>query len=152
MAGRALLALKQVNEAKAKFEIVTQAQVSDPASLKMKKLASVGLIGCEAAEGKTEAALSALEKMVDEGDSADAELFAELYNTMGGILQGMGRNEEAVLSYLKVDLLYASETTAHAEALYWLSQLWPKIGDNQRALETKSRLSKLYPTSQWLKK
>lgn len=152
LSGKALLALSKTAEARAKLEVVTQAQVSDPASLKMKKLASVGLIGCDAADGKPDQALAALEKMVDEGDSSDAELFSELYNAMGGILQAAGRNEEAILSYLKTDLLYASEIEAHAEALYWLSQLWPKIGENQRATETKSRLAKLYPTSLWLKK
>ena len=152
LAGKALLALKKTEDARAKFEVVTQAQVSDPASLKLKKLASVGLIGCDATDGKADQALAALEKMVDEGDSSDAELFSELYNAMGGILQTAGRNEEAILSYLKTDLLYASEIEAHAEALYWLSQLWPKIGENQRATEAKSRLAKLYPTSLWLKK
>ena len=96
--------------------------------------------------------MQALEKMVDEGDSTDAELFSELYNAMGGILQTAGKNEEAILAFLKTDLLYASEVDAHAEALYWLSQLWPKIGDSQRATEAKSKLSKLYPTSQWLTK
>ena len=59
---------------------------------------------------------------------------------------------QGFISYLKTDLLYASEIEAHAEALYWLSQLWPKIGENQRATEAKSRLAKLYPTSLWLKK
>ena len=152
LAGKALLALKKTTEAKEKFNVVTQAQVSDPASLKLKKLASVGLIGCDAADGKADEAMTALEKMVDEGDSSDAELFSELYNAMGGILQASGKNEEAILAFLKTDLLYASEIEAHAEALYWLSQLWPKIGENQRATEAKSRLGKLYPTSLWLKK
>lgn len=152
LAGKALLALKQTAEAKAKFAAVTQAQVSDPASLKLKKLANVASISCDAAEGKADQALQALEKIVDESDSADAELFSALYNTMGSILQTAGKHEEAILAFLKTDLLYASEVDAHAEALYWLSQLWPKVGENQRATEAKSKLSKLYPTSQWLTK
>ena len=152
LAGKALLALNQTAEAKAKFAAVTQAQVSDPASLKLKKLANVASVSCDAAEGKADQALHALEKIVDESDSADAELFSALYNTMGNILQTAGKHEEAILAFLKTDLLYASEVDAHAEALYWLSQLWPKVGENQRATEANSKLSKLYPTSQWLTK
>lgn len=152
LGGKALLAQKQTANAKAKFDTVLQAQVSDPASLKLKKLASVAAVRCEAADGKTEQAIQSLEKMVDEGDSTDAELFAELYNAMGGILQAGGNNDEAILAFLKTDLLYATQTEAHAEALYSLSQLWPKIGENQRATDAKSRLAKLYPTSPWLKK
>lgn len=152
LAGKALLALNQTAEAKAKFAAVTQAQVSDPASLKLKKLANVASVSCDAVEGKADQALQALEKIVDESDSADAELFSALYNTMGNILQAAGKHEEAILSFLKTDLLYASEVDAHAEALHWLSQLWPKVGENQRATEAKSKLSKLYPTSQWLTK
>ena len=90
--------------------------------------------------------------MVDEGDSTDAELYSELFNALGGIFRAAGNNDEAILAFLKTDLLYASEPDAHAEALYNLSQLWTLIGENQRATETKSRLSKLYPTSPWLKK
>lgn len=152
LSGKAMLSNKKPAEAKAKFAAVAQAQVADPVSLKFKKLASLGAARCDAADGKPQQAIEALEKMVDEGDSTDAELFSELFNAMGGILQTAGKNEEAVLAFLKTDLLYSNEPDAHAEALYHLSQLWPLIGENQKATETKSRLSKLYPTSPWLKK
>jgi tetratricopeptide (TPR) repeat protein len=152
LSGKALLANKQLPEARAKFSLVAQSQVSDPISLKYKKLASLAAVRCDAAEGKTPQAIEALEKMVDEGDSTDAELFAELFNALGGILRSAGNNDEAILAFLKTDLLYATEQDAHAEALYNLSQLWAAIGENQRATEAKSRLSKLYPTSPWLKK
>jgi tetratricopeptide (TPR) repeat protein len=152
LSGKALLEVKQIPEARSKFAAVGQAQVSDAASLKFKKLASLATIRCDAAEGKTEQAVQALEKMVDDGDSTDTELYSELFNALGGIFQAEGKNDEAILAYLKTDLLYASELDAHAEALYHLAQLWPLIGENQRATETKSRLAKLYPTSPWLKK
>lgn len=152
LGGKALMANKQIPEARTKFNAVAQSQVSDAVSLKFKKLASLASIRCDAADGKAPQAIEALEKMVDEGDSNDAELFSELFNALGGILRAAGNNDEAILAFLKTDLLYASEPDAHAEALYNLSQLWPLIGENQRATETKSRLSKLYPTSPWLKK
>lgn len=150
--GRALMAQKQNAEAKSKFDSVAQAKVSDPALLKVQKLALVASIKCDAAEGKADAAIQSLEKMVDEGDSTDAELFAELYNTLGSIYQSQNNHYEAVLSYLKTDLLYSTQPEAHAEALYNLSQLWPKVGDPQQATESKAKLTKMYPTSPWVKK
>jgi tetratricopeptide (TPR) repeat protein len=150
--GRALMLLKQNAEAKAKFAIVTQAKVSDPPSLKLQKLATIATFKCDAADGKSEQAILALEKMVDEGDSTDAELFADLYNAIGSIHQSQNNHYEAVLSFLKTDLLYASQAEAHAEALYNLIQLWAKVGEPLQSTDAKSRLAKLYPTSPWVKK
>lgn len=150
--GRALMAQKQNADAKSKFQAVLEAKVSDPVSLKYQKMARIGVIQCDALEGKASEAIGELEKMVDEGDSTDAELFAELFNTLGSLLAGAGRNDEAILSYLKTDLLYGSQSEQHAEALYRLIQLWGKVGDNQRAADAKQKLEKLYPTSPWVKK
>ncbi|MCY2983943.1 MAG: tetratricopeptide repeat protein [Planctomycetota bacterium] len=152
LSGKALFANKQIPEARAKYSLVGQSQVSDPVSLKFKKLASLAAIRCDAAEGKTPQAIEALEKMVDEGDSTDAELFSELFNALGGILRTAGNNDEAILAFLKTDLLYSTEQDAHAEALFNLAQLWSAVGENIRATEAKSRLAKLYPTSPWLNK
>jgi hypothetical protein len=149
LSGKALFANKQIPEARAKYSLVAQSQVSDPVSLKFKKLASLAAIRCDAAEGKAPQAIEALEKMVDEGDSTDAELFAELFNALGGILRTAGNNDEAILAFLKTDLLYSTEQDAHAEALFNLAQLWAAVGENIRATEAKSRLAKLYPTSPW---
>jgi tetratricopeptide (TPR) repeat protein len=150
--GRALVSQKQNAEAKSKFAAVIDAKLTDPVSLKYQKLARIGLIKCDAQEGKGDQAIAELEKMVDDGDSTDSELFAEIFNTLGSLFEAAGRNDEALLSYLKTDLLYAMQSEPHAESLYRLSQLWAKMGDVQQAAESKQRLSKLYPTSPWVKK
>ncbi|MFN7626925.1 MAG: tetratricopeptide repeat protein, partial [Pirellula sp.] len=150
--GRALMSQKQNAEAKAKFNAVLEAKLSDPLSLKYQKLARVGIIRCDAQEGKGDQAIAELEKMVDEGDSTDSELYAELFNTLGALFEAAGRNDEALLSYLKTDLLYGMQSDSHAEALYRLSQLWPKTGDAGKGADAKQRLAKLYPTSPLVKK
>jgi tetratricopeptide (TPR) repeat protein len=150
--GKAQLAQNATADAKAKFTSVIEAKLSDPLSLKYQKLARVALIRCDAADGKTEQAIGDLEKMVDEGDSTDSELFSELFNTLGLMFQSAGRNDEAELSYLKTDLLYPMQADAHAEALYHLSKLYAKMGNPQRAADAKQKLGKLYPTSPWVKK
>jgi hypothetical protein len=50
--GRALMAQKQNAEAKSKFQAVMEAKVSDPISLKFQKMARIGVIQCDATEGK----------------------------------------------------------------------------------------------------
>jgi tetratricopeptide (TPR) repeat protein len=149
---KALLAQNATAEAKTKFASVIEAKLSDPLSLKYQKLARVALIRCDAAEGKTEQAIADLEKMVDEGDSTDSELFCELFNTLGLLFATAGRNDEAELSYLKTDMLYPMQADAHAEALYQLSKVYAKMGNTQRAADAKQKLGKLYPTSPWTKK
>lgn len=150
--GRSLLLLGKTEEAKAKFSSVVQVKVSDTESLKLQKLATVASVKCDAADGKADQAVKTLESMVDEGDSTDSELFSELYNTLGAIYQSQNNHYEAVLSYLKTDLLYSTQPEAHAEALYNLSKLWGKVGEPLQATDAKARLSKLYPTSPWINK
>jgi len=150
--GKALLAQNSTAEAKNKFASVIDAKLSDPLSLKFQKLARVALVRCDAADGKTEQAIADLEKMVDEGDSTDSELYAELFNTLGLMFETAGRIDEAELSYLKTDLLYPMQADAHAEALFHLAKLSTKMGNTQRAADAKQKLGKLYPTSPWTKK
>ena len=150
--GKALMASKQNADAKAKYQAVLEAKLSDPVSLKFQKMARIGIIQCDALEGKATEAIGDLEKMVDEGDSTDGELFAELFNTLGSLFAAAGRNEEAVLSYLKTDQLYGAQSEPHAESLYRLNQLWTKMGSTQKAADAKQKLEKLYPTSPWVRK
>ncbi len=150
--GKAYLAQGNAAEAKKRLTAVIQASVADAPSLKMQKLAGVSMIMADAATGDTAAAIQSLEKMVDEGDSSDAELFAELYNSLGSLFAKQGNHYEALLSYLKTDKLYSTQPDAHAEALYHLSQLWPKAGEPLRATQARAELEKLYPTSPWAKK
>jgi tetratricopeptide (TPR) repeat protein len=150
--GKALMASKQNADAKAKYQAVLEAKLSDPVSLKFQKMARIGIIQCDALEGKATEAIGELEKMVDEGDSTDGELFAELFNTLGSLFAAAGRNEEAVLSYLKTDQLYGAQSEPHAESLYRLNQLWTKMGSTQKAADAKQKLEKLYPTSPWVRK
>lgn len=150
--GKSLMLSGKYAEATEKLNAVAQEKVADPASLKLQKLAAVTAIRCEAATGNVASALQKLEAMVDQGDSTDAVLFAELYSAIGSIFLSQGDEYEALLSYLKIDMMYSSQPDPHAEALYNLSKLWEKVGDPLKATDAKSRLAKLYPTSPWLGK
>ena len=78
--------------------------------------------------GDGDAAIRALEALIQNADPNDAELMARTYNALGESYQVTGKPVDATLAYLHVDLLFFRESAAHAEALYGLSQLWDEIG------------------------
>ncbi len=70
----------------------------------------------------------------------------------GDCYTALKQDNLAVLAYLRTDLLFFSDADAHAEALYQLSKLWPKIGEPARAADARSRLVAQYSGSAWANK
>jgi len=150
--GSALLAQGKTQEAKKAFTEAIAANADSVAAKKFQKLSKVAINRCDILDGKIPAAIDSLRKMVDEGDATDSQLFAAIYNSLGLAHQKNGKNQEAILDFLHTDLLFQSEIDMHAEALYYLSQLFAAIGEPQRAADAKSRLQSLYSNSTWAKK
>jgi tetratricopeptide (TPR) repeat protein len=150
--GSALLSLGKTEEAKKAFNEAVAASADSASAKKYQKLSKVAINRCDVLDGKIPAAIESLRKIVEEGDATDSQLFAATYNALGLAHQKDGKNQEAVLDFLHTDLLFQSETEMHAEALYYLSQLFATIGDPQRAADAKSRLQSLYPNSIWAKR
>ena len=88
-------------------------------------------------------------KLIKNEDPKQTELFANAYNILGLCHQQAGEDLQAVLAFLHTDLLFSNQAAAHAEALYYLSQLWPKLDKNDRALEARTTLKSLYRNSVW---
>jgi tetratricopeptide (TPR) repeat protein len=149
---RALLSQQKFAEARTVCSEAIATAATDPATLRSQQLAKVVLARCDISEGKTADALQNLQKMIQENDSTDSQLFAALYNAQGEALQKEQKWEQAVLAYLHSDLLFSNNPETHAEALYHLSQLWAKLGEPQRAAEAKEKLTTLYAGSAWAKK
>ncbi|MCY2973396.1 MAG: hypothetical protein NTW52_01885 [Planctomycetota bacterium] len=150
--GSALLAQGKQAEAKKAFTDAIAASADSVAAKKYQKLSKVAINRCDILDGKIPAAIENLRKMVEEGDATDSQLFSAIYNALGLAHQKEGKNQEAILDFLHTDLLFQSEIDMHAEALYYLSQLFATIGEPQRAADAKSRLQSLYSNSTWAKK
>ncbi len=150
--GTVLLIEGKADEAKAEFEKVKTATATDSASQRYQKLASIASIRCDIVKGDPKSAVDKLLKLVSESDSTDATLFSNIYNTLGDAHLALGQLEEAKLSFLRTDLLFASDSENHAEALYQLAKLWEKTGDPQRAIDAKTRLKERYAASRWASK
>ena len=87
--------------------------------------------------------------MIKTENSDDKLLFAHIYNALGAAYEKAGKFKEASRAYLHTDLLFASVLEAHAESLYHLAILWPKLEQTDRAARARDTLKARYRNSYW---
>ncbi len=150
--GEVELAQSKADEARARFAQLAGVTSTSPEMARLKSLAEVGLAVCDNLSGKSQEALTKLDALVQKYDSTDQGLFARINNARGACYSALGKPNQALYSYLQTDLLFFTDAEAHAEALYHLSQLWPKVGEPARAAEAQERLGTLYASSTWANK
>ncbi len=134
------------------FDAVSASALNDEAATRMKALAGCLKAKALLLQGKREEAQVMVMKLIKNEDPRQSELFANAYNILGLCYQQAGDNQQAVLAFLHTDLLFSNQSAAHAEALYHLAQLWPKLDKNDRALEARTTLKSLYRNSFWATK
>ena len=76
-------------------------------------------------------------------------LLGNAYSLLGRSLAEMKQDQDALIAYLTVDLVYGDAPETHAEALFQLFQLWNRGGYPRRAEEVRKKLMKTYPKSTW---
>ena len=76
-------------------------------------------------------------------------LLGKAYSLLGQSLLETKEDQDALIAYLTVDLVYGDAPDTHAEALFRLFHLWNKGGYPRRAAEARQRLIKDYPHSTW---
>lgn len=146
------LGRNKLTEAKERFQQLVGSDNASPEMARIKRLAEVGLAVCEQREGESQVALSKLEAMISKYPSSDQELHARISNAQGACYQAMSQPTDALLSYLKTDLMFFTEPEAHAEALYHLKTLWSEYGKPAKAADAAQRLETLYASSTWANK
>lgn len=140
------------SEARTHFQQLLASSSTTAKAVRLKSLAEVGIAVCDARDGKPQQALDQLKQMVVKYDSTDQELFARISNAEGACYIALGKPSLALLAYLHTDWLFFTDAESHAEALYQLTQLWPKAGEPARATETRTRLVNQYGGSVWANK
>jgi tetratricopeptide (TPR) repeat protein len=115
------------------------------------QLARIGRATSLAETGKVDDALKLLEEVVAKADDGDRQIYAHAYNAIGACHRKKNENKDALLAYLKVDLLFNANPDAHAEALFNLSQLWNEEHHPERARAAVDTLKQRYATSRWNK-
>ncbi len=150
--GGVLKAQKKYDEAAAAYDRVLElAQVNPGKDDATKELiasqaltATLGKVEALAEAGQIDAAVQMVEKVIADAPPEDAAVLARAYNALGNSLKKAGRTKEALLAYLHVDVLYASQSQAHAEALRNLAELWSAVNQPQRAAQTLQTLQDRY--------
>lgn len=124
----------------------------DAASVAQKRTAALGAARCLARQGKGGDAVATVERIVGESAPDDVELLGQAYNVLGDAHRSAGKNQDAIIAFLTVSLVYNSVAENRAEALYNLAQLWDQAKYPQRAEEARQELASAYPDSPWARK
>lgn len=144
---------KKYAEAIKEYDNALKISAEDGAGAAQKQAALLDKARLLALAGKPEDALSLVQKTIKQADPEAKELLARAYAALGAIYQSMGgKDQDALISYLTVDLVYNTVPEFHAEALYNLAQLWEKGKRPERARQARENLGQVYPSSQWTKK
>lgn len=109
--------------------------------------AKIALAQATAMAGKPDDAIKMLQAVIDETPSNDYEAHARANVALGNILLQKQNKIEALLAFLKVDLVFFQYPEQRAEALARLSKLWTEVPDAKadRANDARERLQTLYP-------
>jgi tetratricopeptide (TPR) repeat protein len=134
------------------IENVLRVKPSSPGELSRRYEALLLKATCLQKEGKFPEAIDVLTGILDEAGEDDTKTLAETCVRLGDCYQAAGRTKEAILSYLRVDILFPKEKTQHAEALYYLSRLFAQDGKLDKSADAQARLQQSYPHSPWTAK
>ena len=149
---RALEAQGKFPEAMAKYDAVIANALDTAEATRQKAMARIGKALGLAETGKADDGVKILEDIVAKGDAQDTELFGRAYNALGRCHLKANRTKEALLAYLRVDLLFYAQPDVHAEALYHLTKLWPQVNRSDRAAAARALLTERYSGSAWSKR
>jgi tetratricopeptide (TPR) repeat protein len=146
---RVLLAEGKIDEAAAAFDEVIAMTADNPPEETQRLEAMLGKVRIVIEQKKFDEGLKLLDEIVAKAPPEDTRVQAEAYVRQGDCLRSLGKDKEALLAYLHVEVLFSADRDAHAEALFHLARLWDKVGQKGRAVEARDRLEADYPNSEW---
>lgn len=141
-------------EAMAEYAAATKTDTDqkDDASARQKREAELGIARCLARQSKTQEAIDMVQGILRNSDPEEADLLGRGYNVLGEAYRAAGKDQDALISYLTVDLVYNSSSQNREEALFNLVELWKRGNFAERAREAQEQLEQTYPNSPWIRK
>jgi len=149
--GRLLLISNDAAGALAAFDQVIQQSAGDAGATSAQFDGMLGKALCQQKQGQVDEAIATLDEVIGKASELESQTLAEAWVLKGDCLRAKNLPKDALMAYLHVDVLYASEPAAHAEALYRLANLWGPAGQQGRAEEALAVLTSRYPNSSWAK-
>jgi tetratricopeptide (TPR) repeat protein len=104
---------------------------------------------CKAALGRHAEAIKDLEAILKE--ATDDRTRAAAYLGRGDCYRLNGQFREAMWDYLWVDVVYHQDREQTAKALYHLAEVFERLGDPERARQSRERLNKDYKDTRYQK-
>ena len=149
--GRVFLAGNDLAGALNAFDQVIQQSTGDAGSASAHFDGLLGKALCQQKQGKSDEAIATLDDVLTKASESESQTLAEAWLLKGDCFRSKNLAKDALMAYLHVDVLYASEPAAHAEALFRLAALWAPAGHQDRADEAMANLKDKYPNSSWAK-
>lgn len=151
LAGRASQANGDDAGAVKKFDFVLGQKTTSPKeegwhlAAKLGKAVSLTAANPEKADEAIAVVLQVIKKAAPE----EKDLHARAYNALGKCYLQNNATKDALLAFLRVDVLYAAHAQEHAEALSHLVKLWKEVGKEDRSREASAVLKDRYPNTKW---
>jgi tetratricopeptide (TPR) repeat protein len=144
---------KKYDDAIKEFQVAAGIDATDEASAAQKRGAALGKASCLSQLGKNDEAVKLVQGIIKQANPEEKDLLARAYNVLGTAYRAAGdKDQDALISFVTVDLVYSGSPESHAEALSNLSELWEKVKNPERAREARKLLEESYPGSRWAKK
>jgi tetratricopeptide (TPR) repeat protein len=131
------------------YEKVIGASIDTPEASRQKLFSSLGKAECLANTGNPDEAIKICESIIKDNPSTDMELFGRAYNALGVAYLQANKPQDAALAFLHVDTLFFGDPNQHAQALYYLSDLWNQLNQADRALDARTTLKTRYAGTRW---
>lgn len=145
-------ARKQYADAEREYAAAAAIQTApeDASSALEKRDAELGRARCLTRLGKAADAVQLTKGVIAATDADDRDLLARAFNTLGDAQRGLpGQEQDAIIAFLTVDLVYNSAPDSRAEALFNLVDLWEKMRNPERSRAARQDLEATYPDSPW---
>jgi tetratricopeptide (TPR) repeat protein len=144
---------KKYAEAIKEYDIALGIKADDDASEAQKRSATLEKARVLSLDGKPAEGMALVQQTITQANPEAKDLLARAYAAEGAIYRLMGdKDQDALISFLTVDLVYNTVPEVHAEALYNLVELWEKGKQLERSRTARENLGQSYPSSPWAKK
>jgi len=149
---RMMLEQRKFAEALTEFDAALAVDAGDDAGSEQKRAAALGRARCLIGLGRNDDAIAVARGAIAQSNPEEGATLAVAYNTLGSAYRATGANDQdALIAFLTVDLVYNGSPEAHAEALWNLAELWERGQNPERAREARGTLEASYPGSRWAK-
>ncbi|HUG20411.1 MAG TPA: hypothetical protein VMM56_15600 [Planctomycetaceae bacterium] len=148
-AADAMLAAEDIPGALAEYAAVAGMNATSLQEINRRNQARLGQALCLTRQNQGEKAIELCDQVIKETTPEQRLEQATAFLRKGDALQATGQNQQAVMAYLTVDLLFEDQPAKHAEALYQLASLWGAVGKADRASDARARLQSQYSGSEW---